>query len=209
MPNEKNQKIDPLAELTADIVASYVSNNRVPISQVPKLIADVYRSFEGKPAKASATGAGKPGRPAKKKPGRPPKAGKPGRPPKKKPGRPPKAGKPGRPPKAGKPGRPAKAAKTAKAVQAVSGLTAKKSIHKDYLICFEDGREFKSLKRHLKSKYNLTPEQYRAKWNLPDDYPMVAPSYAKRRSELAKNMGLGKKRGAKAKPMTSWLSKTR
>ena len=67
----------------------------------------------------------------------------------------------------------------------------KKSITPEYLICLEDGRKFKSLKRHLRTKYNMSPEEYRAKWGLPKDYPMVAPSYAKARSELAKQMGLG------------------
>jgi predicted transcriptional regulator len=68
----------------------------------------------------------------------------------------------------------------------------KRSITPDYLICLEDGRRFKSLKRHLRSKYDLSPEEYRAKWGLPRDYPMVAPNYAKARSELAKRMGLGR-----------------
>ena len=68
-----------------------------------------------------------------------------------------------------------------------------KSITKDYLICLEDGRKLKMLKRHLRSKYQLTPEEYRARWNLPADYPMVAPNYAKRRSEFAKEIGLGRK----------------
>lgn len=68
------------------------------------------------------------------------------------------------------------------------------SIHQDYLICLEDGKQFKSLKRHLMTHYNLTPEEYRDKWGLPADYPMVAPAYAKARSELAKQMGLGQKR---------------
>jgi predicted transcriptional regulator len=67
----------------------------------------------------------------------------------------------------------------------------KRSIAPDYLVCLEDGRKFKSLKRHLRTKYNLSPEDYRAKWGLPKDYPMVAPNYAKARSELAKQMGLG------------------
>lgn len=70
----------------------------------------------------------------------------------------------------------------------------KKSITPDYLVCLEDGKQFKSLKRHLRTHFNLTPEQYREKWNLPADYPMVAPNYANSRSNLAKNMGLGKKR---------------
>jgi predicted transcriptional regulator len=67
----------------------------------------------------------------------------------------------------------------------------KKSLTPDYLVCLEDGRRFKSLKRHLRSKYNLSPEDYRAKWGLPKDYPMVAPNYARARSDLAKQMGLG------------------
>jgi predicted transcriptional regulator len=67
----------------------------------------------------------------------------------------------------------------------------KKSITPEYLVCLEDGRKFKSLKRHLRTKYNMSPEEYRAKWSLAKDYPMVAPSYAKARSELAKQMGLG------------------
>ena len=71
-------------------------------------------------------------------------------------------------------------------------VAIKKSITDDFLICLEDGKKFKSLKRHLRSKYGLSPEEYREKWGLPYDYPMVAPSYARKRSELAKEMGLGK-----------------
>ncbi|HZC17909.1 MAG TPA: MucR family transcriptional regulator [Caulobacteraceae bacterium] len=67
----------------------------------------------------------------------------------------------------------------------------KRSITPDHLVCLEDGRKFKSLKRHLRTKYNMSPEDYRAKWGLPKEYPMVAPNYAKARSELAKQMGLG------------------
>ena len=67
----------------------------------------------------------------------------------------------------------------------------KRSITPDFLICLEDGRKFKSLKRHLRTKYTMSPEEYRAKWGLSKDYPMVAPNYAKARSELAKQMGLG------------------
>lgn len=70
-------------------------------------------------------------------------------------------------------------------------VSLKRSITPDHLICLEDGRKFKSLKRHLRTKYNISPEEYRAKWGLPKDYPMVAPNYAKARSELAKQMGLG------------------
>ena len=67
----------------------------------------------------------------------------------------------------------------------------RRSITPDYLVCLEDGRKFKSLKRHLRTKYNMSPEEYRSKWSLPKDYPMVAPNYAKARSDLAKQMGLG------------------
>ena len=74
----------------------------------------------------------------------------------------------------------------------------KKSITPDYLICLEDGQQFKSLKRHLRTRYNLSPEEYRERWGLPADYPMVAPNYAAARSELAKRMGLGSTRAKKA-----------
>jgi predicted transcriptional regulator len=70
-------------------------------------------------------------------------------------------------------------------------VPVRRSITPDHLVCLEDGRKFKSLKRHLRTKYNMSPEEYRAKWSLPKDYPMVAPNYAKARSELAKQMGLG------------------
>src|SRR6478735_4139416 len=70
-------------------------------------------------------------------------------------------------------------------------VSVKRSMTPEYLICLEDGKRFKSLKRHLRSQYNMTPEQYREKWNLPADYPMVAPNYAVARSQLAKKMGLG------------------
>lgn len=75
----------------------------------------------------------------------------------------------------------------------VPAVSIKKSVSDDYLICLEDGKKFKSLKRHLMTHYNLTPEEYRAKWKLPADYPMVAPNYAAARSALAKSMGLGRK----------------
>jgi len=70
-------------------------------------------------------------------------------------------------------------------------VAVKKSITSDYLICLEDGKKFKSLRRHLRSQYNMSPEQYREKWGLPADYPMVAPNYAEARSKLARQMGLG------------------
>ena len=70
-------------------------------------------------------------------------------------------------------------------------IPVKKSVTDEYIICLEDGKKFKSLKRHLRAKYDMTPEEYREKWGLPYDYPMVAPSYARKRSKLAKQMGLG------------------
>jgi predicted transcriptional regulator len=73
-------------------------------------------------------------------------------------------------------------------------VPVKKSVNADFLICLEDGKKFKSLKRHLRTQYNMSPEQYREKWGLPADYPMVAPSYAAARSRLAKEMGLGQQR---------------
>jgi len=70
-------------------------------------------------------------------------------------------------------------------------ISVKKSVTPDFIICLEDGKKFKSLKRHLRTRYGLTPDEYRAKWGLAHDYPMVAPNYAKERSNLAKRMGLG------------------
>lgn len=73
-------------------------------------------------------------------------------------------------------------------------VPVKRSVTPDYIICLEDGKQFKSLKRHLRTQYDMTPEEYREKWGLPADYPMVAPNYARARSELAKEMGLGQQR---------------
>jgi len=72
-------------------------------------------------------------------------------------------------------------------------VPVKRSITNDHLVCLEDVKKIKSLKRHLRTRYNMTPDEYRAKWGLPHDYPMVAPNYAQARSDLAKRMGLGKK----------------
>ncbi|MBO6947694.1 MAG: MucR family transcriptional regulator [Rhodospirillales bacterium] len=78
-------------------------------------------------------------------------------------------------------------------------VPVKKSITPDYIVCLEDGKQLKMLKRHLKTSYNMTPEEYRERWGLPADYPMVAPNYAKKRSSLAKKIGLGRKPGARRK----------
>ncbi|MCZ8108586.1 MAG: MucR family transcriptional regulator [Burkholderiales bacterium] len=127
---------DNLVELAADVVAAYVSNNTVTMTELPSLIAQVHKALL-----ATATGS------------------------------------------------------VEKPVEAqVPAVSIKKSIHPDYIVCLEDGKKFKSLKRHLRTKYDLSPEDYRAKWGLPADYPMVAPNYAAARSELAKSMGLGQQR---------------
>lgn len=128
-----------LIELTADVVAAYVSNNPVPVGELPNLIADVHAAL------------GRVGTTTEQVPAEKPKP----------------------------------------------AVNPKKSIHDDYLICLEDGKKFKSLKRHLMTHYGLTPDQYREKWGLDATYPMVAPNYAEARSQLAKKMGLGRKRTAR------------
>mgnify|MGYP001190356047 CR=1 FL=1 len=125
-----------LIELTADVVAAYVSNNPVPAGELPNLISDVHLAL-------SKVGAAPEQTPVDKQ-------------------------------------KPA--------------VNPKRSVHDDYIICLEDGKKFKSLKRHLMTHYGLTPEQYREKWSLDPNYPMVAPNYAIARSQLAKKMGLGRKR---------------
>lgn len=126
-----------LTELTSEVVSAYVSNNIVPVEQLPGLIREVHGAL------SSTSGSAQLEEPKEKQ-------------------------------------KPA--------------VPIKKSLTHDYLICLEDGKQFKSLKRHLKTHYDLTPEQYREKWGLPADYPMVAPAYAEARSKLAREMGLGQKR---------------
>jgi predicted transcriptional regulator len=133
-----NMKDDMLIELTADVVAAYVSNNPVPTGELSTLIADVHSAL----------------------------------------------------------GKVENAAKTAQSERPKPAVNPKKSVQDDYIVCLEDGKKFKSLKRHLMSHYGLTPEQYREKWGLEATYPMVAPNYAAARSKLAKKMGLGRKRKA-------------
>jgi predicted transcriptional regulator len=82
-------------------------------------------------------------------------------------------------------------------VELKPAVPIKKSITDDFIICLEDGKKLKMLKRHLKTAYDLSPEEYRAKWGLPHDYPMVAPNYALKRQQLAKKIGLGRKPKAK------------
>ncbi len=83
----------------------------------------------------------------------------------------------------------------AKAEPQRPAVPVRKSVTPDYIVCLEDGKKLKMLKRHLQTTYNMSPEEYRAKWGLPADYPMVAPNYAKQRSEFAKRIGLGRKPG--------------
>lgn len=80
----------------------------------------------------------------------------------------------------------------AETIRPKPAVSVKRSLSEDFLVCLEDGKKFKSLKRHLRTKYDMSPDEYREKWNLPPDYPMVAPGYSKHRSQLAKKMGLGK-----------------
>jgi predicted transcriptional regulator len=81
----------------------------------------------------------------------------------------------------------------------VPAVPVKKSVLPDYIVCLEDGKKLKMLKRHLKTRYNMSPEEYRRRWGLPDDYPMVAPAYAEQRSSLAKKIGLGTKPRARGR----------
>jgi predicted transcriptional regulator len=129
-------------EITAEIVAAYISHNSISSSDLGKLIADVYFAVNGTTLPAQPAPAQAP------------------------------------------------------------AISIRKSVTPDYIVCLEDGKKFKSMKRHL-DKLGMTPAQYRAKWNLPADYPMVAASYSARRSDLAKTNGLGRKAGqvvAKAAP---------
>ena len=137
----ENNSSESLVALTGSIVAAYVSNNQIPVSDLPDLIRSVHESF----ARAGQEGASGPG-----------------------------------------------------AGNIKPAISIKKSITPDYLICMEDGIKLKMLKRHLRTHYGLTPQQYREKWGLPSDYPMVAPNYAEKRSQLAKQIGLGAKRGGAA-----------
>lgn len=127
-------KSDDLLKLVADIVAAYVSNNPVPVSEIPGMIKSVHSTL-GSLSSATASETMTSQKPA---------------------------------------------------------VPVKKSVTNDYIVCLEDGKRLKMLKRYLRSNYNLTPEEYRAKWGLPADYPMVAPNYAAQRSEFAKKIGLGR-----------------
>ncbi|WP_232629030.1 MucR family transcriptional regulator [Methylobacterium sp. Leaf118] len=122
--------------LTVDIVSAFVSNNSLPVGELPGLVISVHEAL----ARLSGRGT-----------------------------------EPESPP-------------------LTPAVPIRRSITQDFIICLEDGKKFKSLKRHLRTRYNLSPDEYRARWGLPDDYPMVAPSYAETRSQLARTMGLGQQR---------------
>jgi len=128
------EDLDYLA-LSVDIVSAFVSNNPVPVPELPGLIASVHATLHG-------------------------------------------LSQPPAPP----------------VEELRPAVSVRRSIQPDYLVCLEDGKKFKSLKRHLRTHYDLTPEAYREKWGLAPDYPMVAPNYAAARSSLAKSMGLGHQR---------------
>jgi predicted transcriptional regulator len=127
-------RTDDLLKLASDIVAAYVSNNPVPVSELPSMIKSVHSTL------GSLSGATSADMPTAQKP----------------------------------------------------AVTVKKSITPEFIVCLEDGKKLKMLKRYLRSRYGLSPEEYRAKWGLPADYPMVAPNYAAQRSEFAKKIGLGR-----------------
>lgn len=128
---------DLLVELTADIVAAYVSNHVVPVSELSGLISDVHSALSNTSAPAPVVSVIEKQKPA---------------------------------------------------------IAVRRSVQDDQIICLECGGAFKSLKRHLMTHHTLAPEEYREKWDLPVDYPMVAPAYAEARSRLAKEMGLGQRR---------------
>jgi predicted transcriptional regulator len=138
---EQSEQPELLA-LTAEIVASYVSNNTVATGDIPSLITSVFRTLSA---------AGQPEAP--KAPDAP-----------------------------------------------VPAVPINRSIKPDYIVCLEDGKKLKMLKRYLAGRYGMTPSDYRHRWGLPADYPMVAPAYAARRSELAKSLGLGRKPQAAPAP---------
>ncbi|AZO68032.1 MucR family transcriptional regulator [Mesorhizobium sp. M6A.T.Cr.TU.016.01.1.1] len=133
---EQGNQLDTVS-IAADIVAAYVSNNPLPVGELPKLIGDIHAAL-----KSIGTPAVEP------------------------------------------------------VVKQEPAVSIKKSVTPDFIICLEDGKQFKSLKRHIGVHYNLSPDEYRQKWNLPSDYPMVAPNYAATRSALAKSIGLGRKAAA-------------
>ncbi len=132
---------DDVLRMAVDVVAAYLSNNKMPTGGVPEVISTIFESLSAADA-AAAGGTAGPQKPA---------------------------------------------------------VPIRRSVKPDFIVCLEDGRKLKMLKRHLRTTYNMTPEEYRAKWNLLPDYPMVAPNYSKKRSEFAKKIGLGRKTTRKGK----------
>ena len=132
MDEDKNGTAE-LLQLTADIVSSHVSNNAVPMAELPQLIRQVFESLSGLGRQPAATQAARP----------------------------------------------------------TPAVPIRRSVTPNFIICLEDGKKLKMLKRHLKTAYNMSPAQYRERWGLSSDYPMVAPNYAEQRRELAKKIGLG------------------
>ena len=132
---------DDVLRMAVDVVAAYVSNNKMPTGGVPEVISTIFESLSAAEA-AAAGGRTEPQKPA---------------------------------------------------------VPIRRSVTPDFIICLEDGKKLKMLKRYLRNSFDMTPEEYRAKWNLLPDYPMVAPNYAKKRSELAKKIGLGRKTTRKGK----------
>jgi predicted transcriptional regulator len=124
-----------LISLTADIVMSHVSNNRVGVEDIAVLIRDVHTALAGLGTTPAVVARPEP------------------------------------------------------------AVSIRSSVKPDHIVCLEDGKKLKTLKRHLKTSYNMTPDEYRARWGLPADYPMVAPDYAEKRRELAKKIGLGRQPG--------------
>ena len=165
---------DTLLGMATSIVSAYVANNSLPPAQVPELIQSVIQSLsatEGAPAAAPAPAPA----PVAEAPPLPAPAPTPVAPP--------VASPPAMPAQSGQGSSPA--------------VSVDQSIIGDFLICLEDGQQFKTLKRHLRTSHGLSPDEYRAKWGLADDYPMVAPNYAQRRSDFAKKIGLGRKRSGR------------
>ncbi len=142
--------VDPIVELTADVVSAYVSHNAIPAAELPGLIGQIHASLRALASRAPA-GVQEPRQPA---------------------------------------------------------VSVKKSVTPDFIVCLEDGRKFRTLKRHLGVHHDLTLDEYRAKWNLPADYPMVARNYAAARSALAKKMGFGRKSKKPAPPPSRGRRKT-
>jgi predicted transcriptional regulator len=134
MTDTSGQRSDELLKLASDIVAAYVSNNPVPVSELPGMIKSVHSTLGG------LSGSGASEALTSQKP----------------------------------------------------AVPIKRSVTPEYIVCLEDGKKLKMLKRYLRSNYKLSPEEYRSKWGLPADYPMVAPNYAAQRSEFAKKIGLGR-----------------